>query len=125
MTSAVLSARQRDLELSLFIAAAYRHGDGVSRRLCEECLSEGCLALDTLVANAEDDVSAPDSRLFCGTSLHGRQDVGAVVDREIVLGGQIRRDRLIFDADVRIRHLPVLDELAGDIGDVVGWNGKE
>src|SRR4051794_719630 len=125
MSSAVLPLRERDLELTLFIVAQHRHGDGVSRRLCEQRLSEGRLALDLLVANAEDDVSLLDSRLFRWASLDRCQDVGSMVDRKIVLSSQIGRDQLKLDPDVWIRYVPVLDELAGDIGDVVGWNGKE
>ena len=120
-----LSPRQRNLELELLIAAQGRHHDGVSRRLGKQRLGKGRLALDALVANAEDDVTSPYSRLLRWASLDSRQNVGAVVDGEIILGGQIGRDRLILDANVGIRGFPVLNQLAGDIGDVVCRDREE
>src|SRR4051812_46938135 len=125
LPSAVLPPRERDLDLTLFIVTQHCDGDGVACRLSEQRLGERRLALNPLVANAEDDVVPLDSRLLRGTSLDSRQNIGAIVDREIVLGGQVGRDRLVLDPDVWIGHVPVLDELAGDIGDVVRRNGEE
>ncbi len=83
------------------------------------------LPADALVADSHDDVPGPDPRLGGRPARLAFDDVRAVVDRQIVLGREVGRDRLIADADARVGHLPILDQLIGDPRHVVGRNGEK